>query len=577
MTHAPQSSYDMAVHDFQRARRQAVIRQIMSRLQGKSDTLLCFDDVRRAMKTGPAVDRGLQEIPLDKIVGSVGRYKDFTRSFLPTKDSNQERWARVKAAVTDMKGMPPIDVYKLGEVYFVNDGNHRVSVARQLGTKTIAAHVTEIEMRVPLSADDDPDEVICKAHYADFLEKTNLDQRYPEANLLMTFAGHYEVLLDQIDTECCLLGKDKDGRCLPENWDKAVEKWYEHVYLPVVQIIRELGGLHRFPGRTETDIYVLVSERREELEEALGWHLDPETTVPELVAQKSDRPLLNLVLDSVAPALEKGPRVGRWREQQLILHREHHLFENILVLFEGIPGDWDILEQMIEQSQGDDDYILGLYVARDHASLDRAAVENIQKRFSARCHEAGMRCDFVVEIGRFDQVIVKRAAWVDLVVINLTDPPEPNPLARLRSSWGTIIQRCPRPILAIPNAVRSPQDRILLGYDGSPKADEALFVATYLAARWQRALTVLTVQTANTTATALERARGYLLENGVDWAKFVLREGPIHKALLETAADHQSNLLIIGGFGFRPALRLVLGSTVEHLLRKFKQPLLICR
>ena len=143
------SSYDIAVQDFQRARRSATMQQILARLRGKSDTLLCYNEVRRQLQAGPAVERGLQEIPLNKIVGSVGRYQDFTRAFLPKRDSNKDRWARVKAAITDMKGMPPIEVYQLGAVYFVNDGNHRVSVARQLGSKTISAYVTEIETRVP--------------------------------------------------------------------------------------------------------------------------------------------------------------------------------------------------------------------------------------------------------------------------------------------------------------------------------------------------------------------------------------------------------------------------------------------
>ena len=167
--------------------------------------------MRRHLRGGPAVERGLQEIPLDKIVGSVGRYQDFTRSFLPKKDSDEVRWATVRAAINDMKGMPPIEVYQIGEVYFVKDGNHRVSVARQLGTTTISAYVTEIETRVPLTADDNPDEVICKAGYADFLEKTNLDHHFPKADLLMTISGHYQVMLDQITVECRLLGGRRDG------------------------------------------------------------------------------------------------------------------------------------------------------------------------------------------------------------------------------------------------------------------------------------------------------------------------------------------------------------------------------
>lgn len=553
------------------------MQQILARLRGRSDTLLCYDDIRQQLRAGPVVERGLQEIPLDKIVGSVGRSDDFTRSFLPKKDSDQERWARVKSAITELKGMPPIEVYQVGDAYFVIDGNHRVSVARQLGSDTISAHVTEVKTRVPLTADDDPSQMITKARYADFLEQTNLDQLYPDANLMMTFGGQYKILLKQIESECRLLSDSDDGRCLEENWTEAVRQWYEKVYLPVIQIIRELGVIYRFPERTEADIYVLLSEQREELEEALGWRLSPEEAIPALIEQRSSRPLLSRLLDSVAPALDDEPATGRWREQQLALQRENHLFAKILILFEGIEDDWELLEQIVGIGEPDNDHILGLYVARDRQDAEREAVQQMRERFNARCEEAGLAGEFAVEIGRVDKIIIRRAAWVDLVVINLTNPPEIHPLARMRSSWGTIIQQCPRPILAVPNAVSSDHSRILLAYDGSLKANEALFVATYLAVRWRRELTVMTVPTQNTKASSIEQAQAYLEQYGVTWAKYVVREEPIHKAIIDTAAEFDSNLLIVGGFGRQPALRLVLGSTVEHLLREFEQPMLICR
>ena len=167
--------YNSAVEDFKRARRAAAMQQMMARLTGKSADLLAYDDVCRYVSASDEVKQGVREIPLDAIVGSVGRYQDFTRTFWPKNDSDEERWVSVKTAVNDMAGMPPIDVYKVGDVYFVIDGNHRVSIARQLGTDSITARVTEVNLRVPLSLDDDPDEIICKARYAEFLDQTNLD------------------------------------------------------------------------------------------------------------------------------------------------------------------------------------------------------------------------------------------------------------------------------------------------------------------------------------------------------------------------------------------------------------------
>jgi nucleotide-binding universal stress UspA family protein len=577
MSDLSELNYQLAVRDFQRARKEAAMQQMLARIQGKSSELLCYDEVRRHLRaTDKPIERGLQEIPLDKIVGSVGRYQDFTRSFLPKKDSNEERWARVKAAITDMKGMPPIEVYQVGEAYFVKDGNHRVSVAQQLGAKTISAYVTEVETRVSLTVDDDPEEVICKARYAEFLEKTNLDKLQPQADLLMTFCGQYQTLLDQINAECCLIG-ESSARCEGGDWDTAVLTWYKEVYLPVVKLIRELGVMRRFPERTEADIYVLLSEEREELEEALQWRLDAKTAVSALLQEPPTRPLLNRLIDAVAPDLEVGPQPGRWRQQQLALHREGHLFENILVLLEGIEGDWGILNRVIRWAQIDNDHILGLHIVKHKSQAKSAAVQELRAEFERRCQEAGVEGEFAIEVGGFTTAVIKRAAWVDLVIINLTHPPEAQPLARIGPGWGRLIQRCPRPILAIPDAVQSELSHPLLAYDGSAKADEALFVATYFAVRWQTTLTVLTVKTQHTDTTVLDQARSYLEKHGVTWAEYVLGEGSISDAILTTAKQHNSNFLILGGFGWQPLKRVMLGSTVEHMLREFKQPILICR
>ena len=251
--------------------------------------------------------------------------------------------------------------------------------------------------------------------------------------------------------------------------------------------------------------------------------------------------------------------------------------KNILVVLEGIDDDQKILDQVIHLTHGDNDHILGLHVVANKAARNNKAIQQMCKNFEQRLHAAGLAGEFAVDVGRITHAVIRRAAWVDLVVINLTHPPETHPLARIRPGWAALVQRCPRPMLVIPNAIQSDQDRVLLAYDGSAKADEALFVATYLTKRWQKTLTVLTVETAHTNSATIDYARDYLQQSGVTWADYVLRDGPINEAILETAEERDINLLIMGGFGWRPALRLVLGSTVEHLLREFKQSMLICR
>lgn len=580
MSEQSELSYRVAVEDFRRARRRAAMQRLVTRLRRKPDELLAYEDVREQLRAADrTIDRGLQEIPLDAIVGSVGRYKDFTRDFLPIKDSNEDRWARVKAAVIDMGGLPPIEVYKVGEVYFVIDGNHRVSVARQLGSKTISAYVTEVETRVPLTLDDDPDELICKARYAEFLEQTNLDRLRPEADLSMTFCAQYRLLLDEIEAHRALLSQKEDE---PVDDSTAVSSWYDEVYSPVVDLIREQGILRHFPERTEADLYVLLSERRAELEEMLGWHVDTETAFSELAEQSGRRSqsIVSRVGERLREALlpesfAEGPAPGRWREQQLSGYRDR-LFGDYLVPIRGAETDWRMLDQLIKVAQRDNDRLLGLHVVANAPQVNGRLAQTVKRAFERRCRQAGVAGELAIEVGDVVDTIIKRATWADLVAINLIHPPGREPLARLGSRITQLIQRCPRPILAIPNGARSEMDRLLLAYDGSPKAEEALFVAAYLTARWSFTLVVLTVETENTSWATLNRAKDYLEQYGVT-AEYVLRSRPITAAILEAAAAYESNLLIMGGFGFRPVLHFMLGSTVDEILRRFQQPILICR
>src|SRR5262245_34512965 len=107
-----------AVQDFQSARQRASIQEVLARVTGRSNQLLSYDEVAEKLKLRARTERGIHNIPLDAIVGSVGRYSDFTRAFLPRRDEDKERWASVKAAMETGTGLPPIEVYQVGEVYF---------------------------------------------------------------------------------------------------------------------------------------------------------------------------------------------------------------------------------------------------------------------------------------------------------------------------------------------------------------------------------------------------------------------------------------------------------------------------
>lgn len=282
------SSLTQSTHRFDKARRQALFGSILSIISGRSDELLPFEEVRRQLKARQTISRGLQQIPLDKIVGSVGRYRDFTRAFLPRGTIDRERWARLDQALNRLEPIPPIEVYQVGDVYFVRDGNHRVSVARANGLTHIDAYVTEVPIKVPLEPDDDLDDLIIKAEYVDFLGQTKLDQLRPEAKIEFTTPGRYQDLIEHIQVHRYFLAQER-SEDVP--WEEAVTSWYDNLYLPVVEVIRREGALEQFPGRTEADLYLWIMNHLHYLREQYGPAVDPELAASDFAHQFTSRPL----------------------------------------------------------------------------------------------------------------------------------------------------------------------------------------------------------------------------------------------------------------------------------------------
>ena len=181
--------YNNALEDFRKARSKAELQRLWGLITGKTDRLLPYDEITQRLHATGFSSKGLMEIPVDAIVGSVNRYQDFNHNFLPLHDEDRQRWASVKAIMTSpgSMGLPPIRVYKLGDAYFVLDGNHRVSIAKEMGLKMVEAYVTEIRPKVPLSPEDKPEDIILKEEYADFLVETQTDRILPDVNLQLTF------------------------------------------------------------------------------------------------------------------------------------------------------------------------------------------------------------------------------------------------------------------------------------------------------------------------------------------------------------------------------------------------------
>ncbi len=270
------------------ARRRAFLTQLYSTLglSRQPVHLLSFEEVQEKLRLNQNAYRGLQQVPLDQIVGSVGRYNDFTRTFLPLMENDSWRWRRVAELQTET-GLPPIELYKVGDAYFVKDGNHRVSVARQFNMRTIEAYVWEYETPVGgLSPDAEIDQLIVKAEYRAFLDHTSLDRLRPDQNIVVTEPGMYPALELEIELYRQNLQRI-DGET--RSYQEAVTAWYDMMYTLAVDVIHESGVLDLFPGRTEADLYVWVSRHRQELMERYGEKLSLRDVVAQ-IAETQHRP-----------------------------------------------------------------------------------------------------------------------------------------------------------------------------------------------------------------------------------------------------------------------------------------------
>jgi nucleotide-binding universal stress UspA family protein len=251
------------------------------------------------------------------------------------------------------------------------------------------------------------------------------------------------------------------------------------------------------------------------------------------------------------------------------------LFDEILVPINGEADGWRALDQAVLFARRECSRILGLHVSADGDAGETRA-QTLRDEFARRCREAGLAGGLAVEQGDVTKAIIDRSWLTDLVILTLSHPPADQPFLRLGSGFRTLIQKCPRPILAVPGDP-TPPDSALIAYDGGPKSREALFVAAYLAARWSIPLTVLSVEGAGIDAEdMLEEADEYLHTRGVRADK-LLRSGGVADAILRAAEDAGSRLLILGGYGSHPVVEMVLGSQVDEVLRRSRLPILICR
>ncbi len=256
--------------DFNKAHTKAFINEIQHLLSPEEASLISLNDVKQMIKPNAETYVGMKIIPIDKIVGSEGRYNDFDNRFFPKSSHLKNRWQHVdEAAIQDIT-LPPIKVYEIAGLYFVRDGNHRVSVAKARGTEFIDAEVVSLQSEIKLKKAESLKEIqkqIINYEKRVFYSETCFGDITDYWCLDFSRPGRYDVIYNHILTHKYYMNQNRTDEV---SLDEAIKSWFFNVYFPLTSIIREKYILKDFPGRTLGDLYVWTVRYWDDLKTKFG-------------------------------------------------------------------------------------------------------------------------------------------------------------------------------------------------------------------------------------------------------------------------------------------------------------------
>lgn len=323
------------------------------------------------------------------------------------------------------------------------------------------------------------------------------------------------------------------------------------MYSPIRVLIETLDVMDHFDGRTPTDLYLWIIRHQANLTKSLDWDITPETAVQDLIDKTGERD--HAGENAFSP-----------------------LYRDILVPVGDNPEDMVALEQALGVAERNMGRVFGLHVISKHDKSGEEEHKAFAEDFAARCAARNVPGRVAFEEGAVARKIAERAAWADLIVLNLKHPPGVSGFAKLASGFRTILRRSGRPVLAVPDRP-SGLKSILLAYDGSPLADRAMWTAARMMLFWED--TQLTVLTASkkgikNSRKVLDRARAFLASHHVE-ADYRCEDEAPRKAILDTQKDANSDLILMGGYGDSPLVELTFGSTLDGILQDSTVPILI--
>ena len=256
--------------DFYKAHNKALLNEVQHFLNPEATNLVSFTDVKKLLKPRNEVYQGMQTVKIDLIVGSEGRYQDFDNHFFPKSTFLKKRWEHVDEAHIQDIPLPPISLYELGGLYFVRDGNHRVSVAKARGVEYIDADVISLKSEIHLKPSSTKNQMIKQVlsyEKREFYNETNFGDITDDWCLDFSTPGQYDVIYTHIETHRYYINQNKTE---PITFEDAILSWHTNVYVPVVKAIEKYRLMKKFKGRTKPDLYIYLVKYWDELKQKFG-------------------------------------------------------------------------------------------------------------------------------------------------------------------------------------------------------------------------------------------------------------------------------------------------------------------
>ncbi|KGN42213.1 hypothetical protein [Knoellia aerolata] len=263
--------------DFLKVRRQQRMSGLARKVRGDQARVLSLDEVLKALGNRGEQSLGVQSIPVSQIVGSVDKVREFDPSFRPTSGRNRARWERLAEAVRRGEPIPPIDVYQVGDMYFVRDGHHRVSVVRALGDSLIEADVTRIRTTLAPEGIRGRSDLRGKNLRRIFLERVPL-ARLARAEVKCEDPLNYPLLAEMVEAWAARL-MFREGTLLTAA--HAAARWYCEEFTMVMELARDGGFVEAHEA--EGDAYVRLAGTRYQL---FGEHVWSEEVFEQIARAK---------------------------------------------------------------------------------------------------------------------------------------------------------------------------------------------------------------------------------------------------------------------------------------------------